>query len=288
MWTDIGIPDTQNRDGMLNTNNWVERAFKTFDSIFLDCRANKRLDRLFIIIANEFLPFYREWEPNHKQRNTRLIKTIKNAHRTWSTQEMITQQDSNLWEVSELDTESQERDDEDDEEPLAASFVCVKREDGALTCACRSFTQTGRSCVHIWAVRMFLGNGDIAPYLGKWFSNAYIILIRFYLEHETVRAVTGNASKGHLKATQRKRSEGLRIHDKLVSRETDAILKDLETQRTFDPTDDNDDDVSINSESPTIDSEGTADDSEGDVKADVHSVFSKYRILARSLVLIFW
>lgn len=42
MWTDIGLPAGLNRDEMRNTNNWVERSFKTFDQLFLDCRANKR------------------------------------------------------------------------------------------------------------------------------------------------------------------------------------------------------------------------------------------------------
>lgn len=44
MWTDMGLPHGMNRDAMRNTNNWIERAFKTFDQIFLDCRANKRYD----------------------------------------------------------------------------------------------------------------------------------------------------------------------------------------------------------------------------------------------------
>ncbi|KZP10645.1 hypothetical protein FIBSPDRAFT_962953 [Athelia psychrophila] len=29
-WTDIGLPSGQTREGMLSTNNWTERAFKTF------------------------------------------------------------------------------------------------------------------------------------------------------------------------------------------------------------------------------------------------------------------
>lgn len=40
-WTDIGLPAGANRDGMLNTNNWTERAFKTFHQVFLCNRANK-------------------------------------------------------------------------------------------------------------------------------------------------------------------------------------------------------------------------------------------------------
>ncbi|KAF8191828.1 hypothetical protein K438DRAFT_1830134 [Mycena galopus ATCC 62051] len=39
-WTDIGLPSGRNRD-LISTNNWTERAFKTFDQIFLEKRANK-------------------------------------------------------------------------------------------------------------------------------------------------------------------------------------------------------------------------------------------------------
>ena len=40
-WTDFGLPDDQYREGIWSTNNWTERAFKTFDQVFLDRRANK-------------------------------------------------------------------------------------------------------------------------------------------------------------------------------------------------------------------------------------------------------
>ncbi|KAJ7716656.1 hypothetical protein DFH07DRAFT_973832 [Mycena maculata] len=40
-WTDMGLPEGENRDGMLSTNNWTERAFKTFNQIFLGNRNNK-------------------------------------------------------------------------------------------------------------------------------------------------------------------------------------------------------------------------------------------------------
>ncbi|KAJ7713714.1 hypothetical protein DFH07DRAFT_785883 [Mycena maculata] len=51
-WTDIGLPDGQNRD-TISTNNWTERAFKTFDQIFLENRANKsqKIDRRAFKIA---------------------------------------------------------------------------------------------------------------------------------------------------------------------------------------------------------------------------------------------
>jgi hypothetical protein len=40
-WTDIGLPQGETRDAMLSTNNWTERAFKTFNQVFLGNRNNK-------------------------------------------------------------------------------------------------------------------------------------------------------------------------------------------------------------------------------------------------------
>ena len=41
-FTDIGLPAGQTRDGTWNVNNWTERAFLVFDTIFLDNRRNKQ------------------------------------------------------------------------------------------------------------------------------------------------------------------------------------------------------------------------------------------------------
>lgn len=46
-FTDIGLPAGQTRDGTWNVNNWTERAFLAFDTIFLDNRRNKRYVHLF-------------------------------------------------------------------------------------------------------------------------------------------------------------------------------------------------------------------------------------------------
>jgi hypothetical protein len=42
MFLDDGLPEGFTRDGPYNTNNWVERAFRTFDEIFFNRRTNKR------------------------------------------------------------------------------------------------------------------------------------------------------------------------------------------------------------------------------------------------------
>ncbi|KAJ7174739.1 hypothetical protein C8R46DRAFT_1031343 [Mycena filopes] len=43
-FTDIGMPSDQSRDGVWNTNNWSETAFKQFNTIFLDNKHNKRYE----------------------------------------------------------------------------------------------------------------------------------------------------------------------------------------------------------------------------------------------------
>lgn len=43
---DFGIPAHVTRDGPWSTNNYSEVAFRTFDRVFLCCRANKRYDNV--------------------------------------------------------------------------------------------------------------------------------------------------------------------------------------------------------------------------------------------------
>lgn len=58
-WTDFHLVDAGFHRSMgLNTNNFVESAFKTFDSVFLGGRANHRIDRLASIIICHFFPYY--------------------------------------------------------------------------------------------------------------------------------------------------------------------------------------------------------------------------------------
>ncbi|KAJ7020797.1 hypothetical protein C8F04DRAFT_1316589 [Mycena alexandri] len=83
LWTDMGLPGDQNRDGMLSTNNWTERAFKTFNQVFLGNRNNKSIYRLVLILANEWFQYYQAWEPR-KQLDTKIFKINAEGHRIWS------------------------------------------------------------------------------------------------------------------------------------------------------------------------------------------------------------
>ena len=64
--------------------------------------------------------------------------------------------------------ENLEVDDDDDE----AFYVEVTRkDDGRLTCGCGGWTQTGRSCVHIMAVKLLEECGPVDTYIGELFSS---------------------------------------------------------------------------------------------------------------------
>ncbi|THU98006.1 hypothetical protein K435DRAFT_886410, partial [Dendrothele bispora CBS 962.96] len=83
LWTDIGLPPGHNCD-RISTNNFTERAFKTFDQIFLDNRANKSIFRLILIIANEWFEYYRQWHPTHaKPPNKDYLDMWKKAYDVW-------------------------------------------------------------------------------------------------------------------------------------------------------------------------------------------------------------
>ncbi|KAF8969307.1 hypothetical protein BDZ97DRAFT_1915276 [Flammula alnicola] len=84
LWTDIGLPTGQTRDAMLSTNNWTERAFKTFDQVFLGSRANKSAYRLVLIIANEWFQYYQEWRSTSKRIDKEAFVRAQLAHKVWS------------------------------------------------------------------------------------------------------------------------------------------------------------------------------------------------------------
>ncbi|RPD55250.1 hypothetical protein L226DRAFT_470718 [Lentinus tigrinus ALCF2SS1-7] len=98
IFTDIGLPSDQTRDGPWNTNNWVERAFRTFDGVFLMNRENKRLDRLVIVILNDFLPYYQHWQPDDREANRRLVELNYLAYQIWES-DLVTYEGDGLYTV---------------------------------------------------------------------------------------------------------------------------------------------------------------------------------------------
>ncbi|KAF9472489.1 hypothetical protein BDN70DRAFT_770254, partial [Pholiota conissans] len=84
LWTDIGLPAGILWEKMLSTNNWTERAFKTFDQIFLASRANKSAYRLVLIIANQWFNYYREWRSEQPRFNREEFEKDNQAYEIWS------------------------------------------------------------------------------------------------------------------------------------------------------------------------------------------------------------
>ncbi|KZT29402.1 hypothetical protein NEOLEDRAFT_1215062 [Neolentinus lepideus HHB14362 ss-1] len=83
LFTDIGLSPDQTRDGTLNTNNWIESQFRTFDLVFLDSHQNKRIDRLGTIILHDFFQFYRYCEPTDRAASKELVEMNNRAHYIW-------------------------------------------------------------------------------------------------------------------------------------------------------------------------------------------------------------
>ncbi|KAJ7700157.1 hypothetical protein B0H17DRAFT_1048833 [Mycena rosella] len=71
-WTDMGLPPGSNRDGMLSINNWTERAFKTFNQVFLGNQNNKLIFRLVLILANEWFQYCQAWQPRKQLKRHQL------------------------------------------------------------------------------------------------------------------------------------------------------------------------------------------------------------------------
>ncbi|KAJ7270793.1 hypothetical protein C8J57DRAFT_1294013 [Mycena rebaudengoi] len=109
-WTDIGLPEGSNRDGMLNTNNWTERAFKTFNQVFLGNRSNKSAYRLVLILANEWFQYYQAWRYTVEPNQDALMMAQK-AYHLWNTaavEPFLLPDGRRAWKVANVEPERTE------------------------------------------------------------------------------------------------------------------------------------------------------------------------------------
>ncbi|KAI0704561.1 hypothetical protein C8Q76DRAFT_820141 [Earliella scabrosa] len=144
----IRLPADQTRDGPWNTNNWIERAFRTFDSVFLDNRDNKRLDRLAMIILCDFLPYYRFWRPNDSRSNRELLALFLQAYQIWES-DLIKPAGKGAYSVIAPRT--------GEEAGCALPDVRLN----PAHCQCKNFQQTGKRCAHVKAVELYVANGSL-------------------------------------------------------------------------------------------------------------------------------
>ncbi|KAJ7774066.1 hypothetical protein B0H16DRAFT_1880520 [Mycena metata] len=144
-YTDIGLPPNQGRDGTWNTNNWTERAFKTFDSVILENRQNKRIDRLASHILNDFLPYYQYWRPADRQPAQEMLELHRSAYALWD-RSAVRQLGPNQYAVETI------------VDGFPRMFVVTMN---PMTCQCIGEIQSGKPCLHILTVRLLISNGPV-------------------------------------------------------------------------------------------------------------------------------
>ncbi|CAD6925856.1 unnamed protein product [Tilletia controversa] len=139
--TDIGLQSGQTRDGM-NTNNTIERAFKTFDEVFLACKVNKRIDRLVQILACDWLVYYEHYSNDEPRLSAVDRNVMLDAHRLWETGNVI-RASSTSYRVLGLHANGDE-----------PKYYVLNLAASRLKCSCTRWQQTGKLCAHMHAAKM--------------------------------------------------------------------------------------------------------------------------------------
>ncbi|KAE8193015.1 hypothetical protein A4X03_0g5730 [Tilletia caries] len=158
--TDIGLQEGQTRDDA-NTNNTIERAFKTFDEIFLSCRVNKRIDRLVHILAMDWLPYYEHYSSDVPRPNKELKDIMLHAHKLWESGTAIEERDDGLYNVWDTVEVSKSRRKSKAHHDLKVVSFTVDMDHGSLGCTCSKWKQTGKYCAHMHAVLMLQRMGTV-------------------------------------------------------------------------------------------------------------------------------
>ncbi|KAE8259487.1 hypothetical protein A4X13_0g997 [Tilletia indica] len=149
--TDMGLLPGQTRDGF-NTNNTIERAFKTFDDIFLDCRANKRIDRLVQVLVCDWLTYYENYSSNEPRLSRVTRDVMLAAHQLWEAR-AVQESGKSGTSFAVLGLLSNQQD-----EPKTYR---VSLASSHLSCTCQRWKQTGKLCAHMRAAKLFTVFGDV-------------------------------------------------------------------------------------------------------------------------------
>ncbi|KAK0519474.1 hypothetical protein OC834_007366, partial [Tilletia horrida] len=151
--TDIGLGAGQTRDNF-NTNNTIERAFKTFDDIFLACRVNKRIDRLVHVLACDWLVFYERYSSEEPRLSSMVRDTMLEAHRLWEARAVSPMnQAGTSFSVLGLSINSDKG-----AEPKVYKISLAASH---LRCTCLAWRQSGKLCSHMHAARIYSTMGDV-------------------------------------------------------------------------------------------------------------------------------
>ncbi|KAJ7474222.1 hypothetical protein FB451DRAFT_1558412 [Mycena latifolia] len=152
-YTDIGMPPDQSRDGTWNTNNWAETAFKQFNSVFLDNKHNKRIDRLALVILMQHLPYFKHFPTPSRPESRDIINLNLDAYEIWENDLVHpapTPENSETFKVNRMSNGT----------PVQYMVVL-----SPLSCECRKYNQTGKACVDILAARLLKASGPVSAWI---------------------------------------------------------------------------------------------------------------------------
>ncbi|CAD6937562.1 unnamed protein product [Tilletia controversa] len=150
--TDVGLHAGQTRDG-INTNNTIERAFKTFDEIFLACRVNKRVDRLVQVLACDWLVYYELYSSEEPRLSPKDRKTMLDAHHLWETQAVVP--------VGTSGTSFCVRGSDVYNGASEPKTYMVSLASSHLRCTCSRWLRSGKLCAHMHAARLLATMGSV-------------------------------------------------------------------------------------------------------------------------------
>ncbi|KAK6974658.1 hypothetical protein R3P38DRAFT_2749796, partial [Favolaschia claudopus] len=154
LFTDIGMPPGQSRDGTWNTNNWAETAFKQFNTVFLDNKHNKRIDQLASVILNHHLPYFRFFPTPDRAPSKAFVELHDKANRLWEADAVQRTESPDAFTVDRVIN------------GVPTQYTAVLM---PLSCNCETYLFTGKACVDIIAARLLRANGPSA----KWRAGLY-------------------------------------------------------------------------------------------------------------------
>ncbi|KAG8922235.1 hypothetical protein FRC02_012060 [Tulasnella sp. 418] len=155
MYTDMGLPPDQTRDGTWNTNNISESSFRQFDNVFLDNRNNKRIDRLAIIIVFDYFPYFQTWRDMGTRSPPPHLKQLNDdAHKLWDQGHVEHQRDRVYIVLDTLKLDGVSITTE------VIDSITYEINLDFVECRCDQYEQTGKACVHIKAAQLLDGAGS--------------------------------------------------------------------------------------------------------------------------------